>query len=443
MANITTIPIKKIEHVFTFFALLIFTDPTSLYRFLLNQVGSGNTSRLRTLLVLIIGSISFALIVWRWRKTIKYILKAKWLWLLVGFALLSFLWSTNAKLTIRTSLNLILTTSTGVYFGTRFSCKEQVRLLAHSLLVSGILCVIFAVVIPQYGVMGNFIDMSRQQETHQGLWQGIYTHKNFLGRIMTLGGITCFLAALEGAFKQNWLLWCGFAITSAIVYISSSKTSLIALVLTLILIPFYQGLRWSARSVIPFGILSIVIFGSIVILLGTNAESVLNSFVDRDLTLTGRTELWIAILDQVQQQPWFGYGYKGFWTGWLGPANAIWLEFRWLPAHAHNGLLQLCLELGLMGLAIFLISFITLFKKSVSFVRLTRSKEELFPLAFLTFLFFFNLSESVLLDQNIYWLLYTSITMTLYKELFTLRVQSNLWHIDRSNIRFSQKRAVE
>ena len=44
-----------------------------------------------------------------------------------------------------------------------------------------------------------------------------------------------------------------------------------------------------------------------------NADFLL-SFFGKDATLTGRTDLWLAILDLIKQKPLLGWGYMATWV---------------------------------------------------------------------------------------------------------------------------------
>jgi len=69
----------------------------------------------------------------------------------------------------------------------------------------------------------------------------------------------------------------------------------------------------------------------------------------------GRTEIWKLSLDSAMKRPLFGYGYRAFWTGTLqGESAHIALLEKWTVTGAHNGLLETWLDLGLIGVGMFL-----------------------------------------------------------------------------------------
>jgi len=83
------------------------------------------------------------------------------------------------------------------------------------------------------------------------------------------------------------------------------------------------------------------------------------AILKRDETLTGRTEIWSALIDFAASNPILGAGYGGFWA----PGNMKLEDLfspRFILAQAHNGYLAVYVELGVVGivlLAVFLKSY--------------------------------------------------------------------------------------
>jgi len=84
----------------------------------------------------------------------------------------------------------------------------------------------------------------------------------------------------------------------------------------------------------------------LILVFGLDIKDSIAALVGRDPTFTGRTELWQALL-RIKTNPLVGTGYESFW---LGPRlEQIWATFPWRPNQAHNGYLELYLNLGLVG----------------------------------------------------------------------------------------------
>jgi O-antigen ligase len=123
--------------------------------------------------------------------------------------------------------------------------------------------------------------------------------------------------------------------------------------------------------------------------------------VGRDATLTGRTEIWHQALGLVTN-PLFGTGYESFW---LGPRlEQMWQINWWHPIQAHNGYLEVYLDLGWIG--VFLLAILLLWGcRSVveGFRRnpeLGRLRIALFVIAVL-----YNLTEHAFRDLHPVWIM--------------------------------------
>jgi O-antigen ligase len=406
--------LKQVEKVFVIFSLVFFTGaigvlmnggtaPSSLQIDLISRLSS-----------YVIQAGTFCLIFAWHRRIIRTVIQEKFLWFLVAIALASVFWSEETRATLGGSQNLIRITLFGVYFAARYSLKEQLRLLAWAFGIGATLSLVFVLALPSYGVMGQGSIVTGEAITHAGAWQGIYGHKNILGRIMVLSAVVFLIFALSGR-RYSWLAWVGFGLSVVLILGSTSKTSLIIFLTIMALLPFYRALRWSNTLAVPFFITVILVAGSVAMLLVSGAEDILGVF-GRDITLTGRTDLWAAVLDKIWQRPWLGYGYGAFWRGWDGESADVWSVVRWEAPHSHNGFLDLWLDLGLLGLLAFTLSFIALCLRAVSWVRQTKTAEGLWPLAYLTFLLLANLTESSLLRQNTLWILYVVVTFSTHNK---------------------------
>lgn len=401
-----------IEKIFVVLSLLYFTEPSSLF-----QAVAGSESRIylvRYVLLLAINAASILLITIWWRRILRVAIKEKLLWLLVAITVISFFWSAAPAWTLRNIIFFLQTTLFGVYFSTRYSSNEQLRLLAWALGIGGLLSVVFALALPSYGIMGMGSILTQEQLTHAGKWRGIYVHKNPLGRIMALSG-TVFLLIATSNRRFSLVAWAGCVLSVGLVLISTSKTALLIFLIIAILLPFYKALRWNNTLVVPFFITVILVSGSVAVLFVGNAETILG-VLGRDFTLSGRTDLWAAILDKIWERPWLGYGYRGFWRGFDGESASIWSVFTWQPPHSHNGLLDVWIELGLLGLSTFVLSFLMLYLRAITWIRMTKTGEGFFPILYLTFVLLSNLSESSLMKDNIFWVLYVAVTFSMHNK---------------------------
>jgi len=347
--------------------------------------------------------ITFFLLLFRLSKVVRIAFHDKWLWILVGLAFVSVVWSGVPLLTLRHSIALLGTTFFGVYLASRYSRQEILKLLVWTLGLIAVLSLGFALLLPQYGI---------QYENSKIAWRGVYFHKNLLGNFMVLTAITSLLYAFSCRGKRLVGLIL-FGISVALLFLSTSRTALVILLILLFLLSMIKILRGRYMRSISARILLILSVGSLAVWLTHNMDIIFN-ILGRDTTLTGRTFLWQAVLGMIHKRPWLGYGYNAFWLGEEGLSNSIWQSIHWRPDNAHNGYLDLWLQLGLLGVVFFAVSFITNLFKAITLVRRENGWVAMFPLLFLTCMLIHNITESTILFRNqIFWILYVLITVQL------------------------------
>lgn len=361
--------------------------------------------------------ITFVLILRRWRQFVYIVTVDKFLLALVGITLCSILWSAAPEITFRRNVALAGTTMIGVYLAMRYSLSELLRLLAWAMGLAALLSLAFAVALPSYGIDNHSVGAD---------WQGIYGGgKNVLGRNMSLGALAFLLLALS-VRRYRWLAWAGLGVSLVVLLASDSVTSWITLVVVTSLLLPYASLRWRYTLAIPCLLTALAVTGIAAVWLRGNADDLLAAF-GRDPTLTGRTDIWPAVLEMIWERPWLGYGYGGFWLGWDGESANIWHWTSHQSVHAHNGFLEVWLSLGLLGLSTFVLGFLVTVGRAISWARITKSADGLWPLAYLTFMLLYNVTEvSILVRNSIFWILYVVIVVAMAVQFSAVRDASRL-----------------
>jgi exopolysaccharide production protein ExoQ len=409
--------LERLEKGFVLIALLLFSG--ALIPLLREEPGviADSVKGDPVMQVILVGvyGVTLVLIALRWKQFVRVAAGDKLLLLLIGIALVSVLWSAASEVTLRRSAALVGTTLFGMYLATRYSVIEVIRLLAWALGMAALLSLLFALAVPSYGIENaGLVPPWWQSEfdTRGDAWRGIYLNKNTLGRLMALSAVVFLLFALRRR-RGRWIAWGSLILSVVLLLLSNSVTSLIVFLTVLILLPLFLVLRWEYTLAVPFFIVAVLVVGGVSATLLVNATTILDA-LGRDVTLTGRTELWAAAAEMIWQRPWLGYGYGGFWLGWEGESARIWRMTGMLLPHAHNGLFDLWLELGLLGVSVFALGFFLAFLRAVAWVRLHKAAEGLWPLVYLTFMLLSNLTESTILRQNsVFWVLYVSTILSI------------------------------
>ena len=396
------------EKIFTIFALIHYVG-SPLILILSGGVSEGDYPeepidiQLVKQIFSIIYIISFCLLVLRWKQVIPVVLKGGWIWLLLGLAICSTFWSFSPDLTQTRVVALTGSMMFSLYFASRYTLREQLYLFGWVFGIGTIASLLFAILLPKFGIMGGI---------HAGAWRGIYTHKNGLGRTMLLSIIIFLLLALTTK-KNRWLFWTLLGTSIAMLLLSKSSSPLINLMILMTIFLMLQIVRWNYLFLVP-ALMGILCVGTIsYVLLITNAGQIASAF-GKDLTLTGRTDFWPLILDKIWENPWLGYGFGAFWQGLDGPSAYVWNASAFKAPNGHNGYLDLCLDLGLVGFAIYTIEFVTGVQRALIQIRTVSTADAFLPILLLCLVVLSNLTESSLVVQNnLLWTLQVSTFLSL------------------------------
>jgi exopolysaccharide production protein ExoQ len=322
--------------------------------------------------------------------------------LLLGVILFSVLWSADSASSLTYLRGLIRIYMLAIYLAMRYTIREQMRFIAIALSTSAVLSIIFPLV-PSFGGIHVAPELS-------GMWSGIFGHKNEMGYMMAWSaGISMHLALSEK--RYNWLLWIIFGISVCLIILSRSTTSLSILAAMILLLPFYGSLKKTnyKLQVVMVG-LALIALITISIIISSNIDSLVGAS-GKDLTLSGRTDLWEFIFAKIFERPWFGYGFYGFWDSDI--AESLRRQHPW-ASNAHNGFLEMILELGIVGFGIFvfgLMRFILMSLKRISSVA--KKPEDYWCMQMLVIITIVNFSEARLLGPSWNWLMYITMSLSL------------------------------
>jgi O-antigen ligase len=319
----------------------------------------------------------------------------------VTFAFASVLWSQDSALTARRSIALALTLVFGVYFAARFSQKEQFRLLAWAFGV----CIIFSFIFELFGV--------NPSEEIPG-WYGVFDIKNQLGQDMVISALVFwFWKKLEPEHRA--LANTGCLASVALLALSLAMTAVSVFAVLIVLMPYLQWtMRRSVRRMLG-GLTFLVGAGIVTLQYVVTHLDYVTGLLGKDPALTGRVPLWIVSVLMAVRRPWLGYGFSAFWLPDEGYTQRIWHLLSWMPPQAHNGVLELWLELGLVGTVLFLSVLAYYFARALHFLRHSSGPVAAWPIMFLMFLFFTNLTTAFYLVPNgLDFILFVAIAANLY-----------------------------
>jgi O-antigen ligase len=156
---------------------------------------------------------------------------------------------------------------------------------------------------------------------------------------------------------------------------------------TIVLNPFLIHAAVLGMIVVPF---TVLFLGTLTGVLG---------FLQRESTLTGRTELWAAIF-QIPTNPVIGVGYESFWMG--SRIESLWRIFWWRPTQAHNGYIETYVNLGWIGLGLLAMILLVGYQRALEAVHRGAVWAGL-ALACLVVAIPYNFTEASFRMQNLPW----------------------------------------
>ncbi|MEJ0064147.1 MAG: O-antigen ligase [Caulobacteraceae bacterium] len=346
-------------------------------------------------------AIALGMVVARPGATLMAAVRSPALMLLTLIACVSAVWSIDPEVTERRSVALVFTTLAGLVIGERFAWPRFLEVFATALGVTVVLSFLSAFFIKGYGIMPY---------EFPGAWRGVWTHKNTLGYYMSVS-LVVFIATAIANPRRRWL-WIGCAVGAIVlILLSQSKTSLVSCLIGCGCLPLIAlARRGPTGAVIAAWVTVSALFAAALALFVF--PDLLFSLVGKDATLTGRTQIWTAVMHQIVKRPITGFGYGAVWdsTSLWGPLPEISKEQGFTIHEAHNAWLAVWLELGYIGLAAWALLFISVWARAIG--GLFAGAGAYFALPVLAVFSLHSLTESVALGQNdLTWLVFSALAV--------------------------------
>jgi O-antigen ligase len=385
-------------------AALIFMVYSQFWVFpLLGEKGDPAASGIVRILYLPAYVAALALFALSPRDGLKAAARQPFLILLLLIVALSILWSVAPDQTFRRVVGLWFTTLGAIMLAARHRWSTLAEIFAGCFAALAVIAFLVSLLVPSIGVM---------HELFPGAWRGVWPEKNALGGNMALGFVILASAAVLNPRRAK--IWWGFAgLALLLVLLSTSKTSLVALMLGLGGLMFVGMARRNPAAGVATIWLAIlgVALGAAVFLF---ASDLVFDVLGKDATLTGRTKIWDAAMIQIHQKPWTGYGYgvvwdmKGPWT----PLAWIIKDAGFTPLHAHNAWIEQWLGMGVFGLAAFGLMYLqTLLLAALAIFR---DRGAYLAVPFLLVYSLMSLTESVAVTYHDFrWVLFVAISVKL------------------------------
>ena len=263
---------------------------------------------------------------------------------IAGLAVLSTVWSADPVRTLRRSVALCECLLFGLFLHRTAGLERTIGRIGRVCVAMAVLSLVAYVAAPSIG-----------RETALGYeraMRGVFPQKNSMAECMLLGLCCLTTARRSGAGRQRrGRFWGSIALLAGCLLLGHGASALaVAGVVGL-------AMTWTALAGRPALRLG---FGFVLAWCGVAAAVALLVFpgdvfalMGRDLSLTGRVPLWQAVLPEIGRAPLLGYGYAGFWSADSPTVQMIWRYAGWSAPDAHSSYLDILLQLGAVGLALF------------------------------------------------------------------------------------------
>lgn len=335
-------------------------------------------------------------------------------------------WSIDPAMTNRRAIAVTATSLFGLYLAARWRGGHLTQILAVSFAVLAAGSYIAAIAFPAVGIA---------HDINAGDWKGLWYEKNQMAAMMVLG----FIAACASAWAvpRRRRLWLGVAAAIfGLVVLSHSATSLVVCILVVGAYPVLMAMEQGGlRAVIVFWLAgAAALAGAAVILI---APDMVFAALGKDPTLTGRTEIWASLGRLSAKHPWLGYGYKAFWGPDSIPNKIVRRETHWDVPSAHNGWLDLKIQLGWIGVLLFAACLAAGALCAVA--RFAKVRDGYFSVLILMLFSVQILSESFVLDQNdLIWALFVCALARLTANYLEPAPTASVTDLNPSAVRHAQ-----
>ncbi|MBF9030319.1 O-antigen ligase family protein [Rhodobacterales bacterium HKCCE3408] len=262
---------------------------------------------------------------------------------LPAFATVSLVWSDVPAASLRYGLQLFVTFAIAIIVARRLSPDRFLRVIFVTLGLVVMLSV----------AAGNY-------RSGTGALTGFYASKNAMGgaaAIFTVLSAGLAFGRSSTSAKAGFVLAAGFGLLAVLLAQSMSALLSVAMgISALIAVAILRPLSLRGRIV---GTLFCVLIGAYAsIQVAAHSDAIAAFVLDatgKDVTLTGRTDLWRIALDRIGERPLLGVGYQAFWVPGNPAAEDLWYAFGIESRsgfHFHNTYLSNAVEIGLIGLGV-------------------------------------------------------------------------------------------
>ena len=313
-------------------------------------------------LSIVMGVTFFRMKPWQTVKQVPWPLAA-----LLGLMLVGSLWSNYQLVSLGVSVLQMIQSAFAIVIAAAFSWRQIMTMLANTIrfiLGASILFELYASLVVRgpvppifklysgdkppapdyYWTRGNLLNGDRVQ--------GIVGNSNILAYLAMIG-LVLFAIEYTTSSMSRWISGTSAVVAVAAIIDAWSMTINIALAAVLVAAIVsiaaegkdkltrhrYYRVAWWSVGISALGVLAFR--AQIFALMGKSAD------------MTGRTYIWKKVLELIDQRPLQGWGWTSYWLPLVEPYKGL-IVMHGVPyLQAHNAFLDVWLQLGILGLGLF------------------------------------------------------------------------------------------
>jgi exopolysaccharide production protein ExoQ len=345
----------------------------------------------------------------RWEKTLVILRSNAPILLFFAYCALSSVWSEHSDVSIKRWIKalgdllmvmVVLTETNQVAAVRRFFSRTGFLLLPLSVLF-----------------IRYYSDIGRAYSPWDGglSYTGVTTSKNLLGMICLIFGLaaTWRLLVATQTPRRNWnkgsMFAQGVIITLALwlIWTANSMTPFSCFVLSTTVMIWASRPAVARRPVlVHFAVVGVLAVSFSALFLNIGSGLVQN--LGRDSSLTGRTEIWNMVTSMTPNRL-LGAGYESFWVGQR--LQKIWAVYWSHPNQAHNGYIEIYLNLGWIGVGLLVVAILAGYRNIMAAAR-KRYGTSLLRLGYFVAAIAYNFTESAFKMTHPVWITFLLVTIS-------------------------------
>ncbi len=307
---------------------------------------------------------------------------------LFGYTVISIAWSPFFLDSLRRAILLSLTVCFAYFLIQRFRPSELMQLIYFTGCISVLGSLVCVALFPAYGLMPT------------GEWQGIFGHKNDLGIFLCFMLSPALFTPARASIATIAKYTCGL-LGIVLIIGSQSRGAWVVAAALFVYAAVSQLIRRVSSTREAVGLTAAIVgIGAVLGALVYANYAAITYMMGKDPTLTNRGRIWAAVLAAISKHPVIGYGYGGFWNGLRGDSRNIIAAVGINITHAHNGYLNLTVQMGLIGLSLFLFALLVGVKNAITALYSHRSRVALWYGGILLMTVVASSDESFLMNYN-------------------------------------------